>query len=61
MFKKIAASRRFFNNATNEYNTAIQQFPAVIIARLFGFREEIFFEMGAEEKAMANTPPSVKF
>ena len=58
---KIAASRRFFNNATNEYNTAIQQFPTVIIARLFGFREEIFFEMGVEEKAMASAPPSVKF
>ena len=26
---KIAAARRYFNNATNEYNTAIRQFPAV--------------------------------
>src|SRR6201988_2911383 len=29
---KIAASRRFFNNAVQEYNTGIQQFPAVLIA-----------------------------
>lgn len=58
---KIAAARRFFNNATNEFNTAIRQFPAVIIARLFGFHEEIFFELGEGEKAAVHTAPNVKF
>ena len=29
---KIAAARRFFNNAVQEYNTGIQQFPAVLLA-----------------------------
>src|SRR2546423_7216073 len=29
---KIAAARRFFNNAVQEYNTGIQQFPAVVLA-----------------------------
>src|SRR5438876_10974177 len=29
---KIAASRRFFNNAVQEYNTGIQQFPAALFA-----------------------------
>src|SRR5688500_2870592 len=29
---KIAAARRFFNSATNELNTAVQQFPANMIA-----------------------------
>ncbi len=58
---KIAAARRFFNNATGEYNTAIKQFPAVLIAGMGGFKEEIFFEMGAEEKAAANVAPKVKF
>ena len=33
---KIAASRRFFNNAVQEYNTSIEQFPAVFIARQHG-------------------------
>ena len=37
---KIAAARRFFNNATAEYNTAIEQFPAVLIANNFGFKKE---------------------
>lgn len=58
---KIAAARRFFNNATNEYNTASKQFPAVLVARLFGFTEEPFFEMDAAEAAAAKKPPGVSF
>ena len=46
---KIAAARRFFNSATGEYNTAIQQFPASLIAGSFGFHEEAFFELDAGE------------
>src|SRR6266576_1146727 len=34
---KIAAARRFFNNAVQEYNTGIQQFPAALFASTFGF------------------------
>lgn len=58
---KIAASRRFFNNATNEYNTAIEQFPSVLIAKSFGFQPETFFELSAEEQRTVQTPPSVTF
>ena len=29
---KLAAARRFFNNAVQEYNTGIQQFPAALFA-----------------------------
>lgn len=58
---KIAAARRFFNNATNEYNTAIQQFPAVLVARMFNFTDEPFFEMTAAEKEIAEQPPEVQF
>ncbi len=58
---KIAAARRFFNNATNEYNTSIQQFPAVVVARMFKFQEENFFEMSEAEKEIADKPPEVSF
>ena len=34
---KIAAARRFYNNAVQEYNTGIQQFPAALFAGMFGF------------------------
>ena len=58
---KIAAARRFFNNAVSEYNTAREQFPAVILANSFGFNEADFFEVAANERAAVNAAPSVKF
>ena len=58
---KIAAARRFFNNATAEYNTATQQFPAVLIANMFGFSKEEFFELDEAEAAAVKKAPEVKF
>ncbi len=58
---KVAAARRFFNNATGEFNTAIQQFPSVIIARIFGFHAEVFFEVSKQEKQQIEQPVQVKF
>lgn len=45
---KLAASRRFFNNATKEYNTLVMSFPHLIIAKLFNFHEESYFELGSD-------------
>jgi LemA protein len=58
---KIAASRRFFNNAIQEYNTAIQQFPAVLFAGPLGFVAEQFFDLGEEKRETLDAPPQVKF
>jgi LemA protein len=58
---KIAAARRFFNNAVQEYNTAIEQFPAVFIAGPFGFNSREFFELEEGERAAVSTPPQLKF
>src|ERR1044072_1628211 len=57
---KIAAARRFFNNAIQEYNTGIQQFPAVLLAGPTGFTQREFFDLGAE-RATAGQAPQVKF
>ena len=57
---KIAAARRFFNNAVQEYNTGIQSFPAVLLAGSMGFTQKEFFDLGAERAAVAQTP-QVKF
>jgi LemA protein len=57
---KLAASRRFFNNAVQEYNTGIQQFPAALFAGMFGFRPKTFFDLG-EQRAALDQAPSVKF
>src|ERR1700686_4241547 len=57
---KIAASRRFFNNAVQEYNTGIQRFPAALFAGALGFSEKQFFDLGAERQTVGGAP-QVKF
>jgi len=57
---KLAAARRFFNNAVQEYNTGIQQFPAALFAAPFGFHPQTFFDLG-EERGQLEKAPSVKF
>ncbi len=57
---KLAAARRFFNNAVQEYNTGIQQFPAALFAGAFGFHQREFFDLG-EGRAEIDQTPSVKF
>jgi len=58
---KIAAARRFFNNAVQEYNTGIQQFPAALFAASLGFTQKEFFDVGAEERKVLDQAPQVKF
>jgi LemA protein len=57
---KIAASRRFFNSAVQEYNTGIQRFPAALFAASFGFAPKTFFDLG-DERASVGEAPAVKF
>ena len=57
---KLAAARRFFNNAVQEYNTGIQQFPAALFAASFGFTQREFFDVGGD-RAQLEQAPSVKF
>jgi LemA protein len=57
---KIAASRRFFNNAVQEYNTGIQRFPAALFAASFGFSQKEYFDLGEDRKAVTDAP-QVKF
>ena len=57
---KIAASRRFFNNAVQEYNTGIQQMPAALFAGMFGFTKKDFFDLGAS-RTEVEAAPQVKF
>ena len=57
---KIAAARRFFNNAVQEYNTGIQRFPASLFAGMFGFTPKDFFDLGTDRQAELQAP-QVKF
>ena len=58
---KIASARRFMNNAAAEYNSAIQQFPALLIAGPFGFQPAAMFTLDPSERQQANQPPQVTF
>ncbi|NWG70276.1 MAG: LemA family protein [Parvularculaceae bacterium] len=58
---KIAAARRFFNNAIQEFNTAIQQIPGNFIAPMGNFKQREFFEIPEASRAAAETAPNVKF
>ena len=54
---KIAYARQFYNDVVLKYNNACQQFPSSLIARMFGFKEEAFFQAPEAERAV----PEVKF
>ena len=51
---KIAAARQFYNANAMDYNTKIKVFPSSILAGVFGFKEELFFTAGEQEKADVN-------
>jgi LemA protein len=46
---RIATARKDYNDSVQDYNTTRAQFPTVISAKLFGFKEEPYFK--AEEGA----------
>jgi LemA protein len=54
---KIGFARQFYNDVVMEYNNSVQMFPTNIIASIFNFREEPFFNVDDFEK----NAPTVKF
>lgn len=58
---KLAASRRFFNAATTEYNNGVESFPGNLIARNFGFNREIMFDLGTDTRKNMEEPPKIQF
>lgn len=57
---KLAAARRFFNSATKELNEAVQHFPSNIVAWMFWFRTEEFFDVDEDREVMEKAP-KIKF
>jgi len=54
---KIAYARQFYNDCVLDYNNSIKIFPKNIIASIFGFKPEEFFNIPEEERK----PVKVKF
>lgn len=57
---KLAAARRFYNSAVQDYNTATEQFPGSLVAGSFDFEPREFFDVG-EDRVALSTVPDVKF
>lgn len=47
---KVSYSRQFYNSNVLELNTKVQMFPSNLVAMLFAFKEEPFFEASEEER-----------
>jgi LemA protein len=54
---RISFARQHYNDSVMTFNNGIQMFPRNIIAGMFNFKEEEFFEVPEEEKEV----PEVKF
>ena len=50
---KVAFSRQLFNDATLDYNNAAQQFPANLVAGVFGFKEATMLQSTANDAERA--------
>ncbi len=55
---KIGFARQFYNDAVKLYKNRVEIFPSNIVANMFGFKAEPFFEV---ESAADRTTPQVKF
>jgi LemA protein len=55
---KIGFSRQYYNDAAMRYKNRVEMFPGNLIANLFNFQAEAFFQM---EEAGERAVPQVKF
>ena len=55
---KIQAARRFYNSTVMDLNTSVEQFPTNMIAGMFGFKKEEFFDL---EEGAAKEAPKIEF
>ena len=55
---KIGFSRQHYNDSVMTYNTRTESFPVNVIAGMFGFKGEEFFEL---EDEAAREAPKVAF
>ena len=47
---KISYARQFYNDSVLNYNNKIEIFPSNLIASIFGFKKESFFEADSQER-----------
>jgi len=55
--EQLAASRRFYNAAVNDYHNGIEMFPSSLVASWMGLKHKTFFSIANEHKEV----PAFKF
>jgi LemA protein len=58
---RIQASRRFYNANVREFNRRVQSVPSNIVASVFNFEEEEFFEVEPAMRERVEEAPRVDF
>ena len=56
---RLQTARRFYNANVRDYNRRVKQFPSMIVANVFNFAEEEFFEV--EDAIREGGAPQVSF
>lgn len=56
---KIQAARRFYNGNVRDLNIALKSFPSNVVASMFSFKEEPYFEL--EENSVEREAVKVQF
>ena len=56
---RLQTARRFYNANVRDYNRRVKQFPSVVVASVFNFEEEEFFEV--EDAIREGGAPQVDF
>ena len=51
---RIAVARKNYNDAVKEYNTNVKKFPNVILANVFGFEQEVYFQTDEKNSEVPN-------
>jgi len=54
---RLSVSRTRYNEVVGEYNVMVKRFPTNLFAGMFGYKEEPFYEVSAEQKQV----PRVEF
>lgn len=49
--EQLQMARRYFNGTVRDYNIQVETFPSLLIARLFNFKADAFFELESLDEA----------
>lgn len=55
----IQSSRRYYNAIVRDYNSKVESFPHLFVARKFGFEEKFYFEVDKDEETEIKKMPKI--